>query len=133
MSEPPKKKRGRPRKNPLPEPTPEVTQEAAPEEAAIRTSLEMAHAIMWAIEWAKKGKAAVTRKQKNISPLQWAYWELGQENYKDLVVNLGRQAKDTLDKYAASQVDDDVVAAEQEAVKEIDELLQAAIEEARSC
>lgn len=123
--EQPKRPRGRPRKEDQPEP--EIP------DSLDSSALEWAQAILWAVEntsFKTLPKVKVGGKKKAPSAIQKALWEFGQENEKSLVVNLMPRALDIINKHAANQVEDDVAAAEQEAVQEIDKLLEAAIKEA---
>lgn len=136
--QPPKKKRGRPRKHPPPDPNAPKRKRGRPkksEQPQVETpddvnqsAVEWAHAILWAVENVGQSKMS---KQKAGSATRHALWEFGRENTKALVVNLMPKAMSILEKQDAMRVDDEVAAAEEKAVDEIDKLIKDAIEEAK--
>jgi hypothetical protein len=124
QEQPKKRGPGRPRKHPLPEEPPE---QAIPE-VVNRSALEWAQAILWAAEHINKSRMSKTRSK---TPLRHAMWEWGRDNTRELYVQLMPRAMAILEKYSTNLVDEEVVKLEEKAIQEMEELLQAAIEESQ--
>lgn len=114
---PTKKKPGRPKKPPV---TPSL-------EGDDVGSIDLARAIQFAVE--NLNKTNMTPRKAG-SKLRFALWQAGQADAKGLLLNLLPKAMTIIDKQTNHKVEDEETRREEAAVKEIDELLEAAIEEA---
>lgn len=128
--QPVKRKRGRPRKNPAPgSGAPSVAPVGdvggPPKEDA--AAIEWCRAVLWAAEHVNTAKMT-ERKAGNL--LRYSLWQFGRDNPKELVVQLVPKALTLLDKNKGTGEGDDVIEAENMAVKELETLLDGALQEA---
>ena len=89
--------------------------------------LSVAKAILWASE--RLHVARMTQKEAG-NPLNYNYWKHGKKNPTELLVQLVPKALSIIDKNRTPAADADVVAAEKQSIKDLEELLEGAIEDA---
>lgn len=134
MSEPKKKRRGRP-KLPRDEdgniirPEPEV--ESPPDEItdaeAAKPWVAWAEAVKWVLE--NNHQKSMTLRRAGTS-LRYGMWQTAQEFPKEFAFQMVPRAMATLDKFHGSQAGDATTMAEEHAVEELDKLIDAAVKEA---
>jgi len=135
MTAPKKRQRGRPR---LPRDDegniirPNEEPEAPPEEAT-QTKQSAAPWVAWAeaVRWVLENnhKKSMSLRRAGTS-LRYGVWQTAQEYPKEFAFRLVPQAMAVLDKFHGSQADDADTLAEEQAIKDLDKLIDAAVKEA---
>jgi len=91
------------------------------------SSLEWANAVLWA---AKHCSTKNMTRRKAGSQMRFALWQFGQENAKELVVQLATKALGIRDKHNQQGTNAEVEAAENADIRDLEELLEGALAEA---
>jgi len=94
-----------------------------------KAAVEWARAVMWAAEHIRVSKIT---KRKAGNAMRYTYWQLGQDNQKQLLVDLVPKALMILDKNKGEGDQSGVVLAEQKNINDLKALLERVLEEMRA-